>query len=430
MNNCTTAPLPGGKRPIGWPKRLTMVILFFSSNLICYMDRLTIAITAPLIMAELGWDESVMGIILSSFFWGYTLLQIPGGWLADRYGGKKILGTGVLWWSFFTMITPFATTITTMAVFRALMGLGEGVNFPSIQSLTSRWIPAGERSRVMGFTLSGISVGNILAFPLTIWIMTTLGWRYVFYIFSFLGFIWCAFWLCLAANRPEEHTTIHPQELDYITSNRPEISPVKKIPWKKILSKNQVWALIINHFCVSWGFFMFLTWLPTYLVKAHGFSIKEMGIYSMLPYLAMVIGSNGAGWLADYCISRTGNTTLIRKLFHSISLLSAGIFLILLAQAETKISVITFVTLALGMMSITGSTTGPNAMDIGPRYAGVIMGMQTTAGNIAGVIVPVVVGFIVVLTNRWDLIFYSASAVLIFGAIVWNIFATGKQILD
>jgi len=168
MNNGTTKPTPVGKRSIGWPKRLTMVILFFSSNLICYMDRLNIAITAPLIMEELGWDESVMGIILSSFFWGYTLLQIPGGWLADRYGGKKILGAGVLWWSFFTMITPFAKTITSMAAFRALMGLGEGVNFPSIQSLTARWIPAGERARVMGFTLSGVSLGNILAFPLTI----------------------------------------------------------------------------------------------------------------------------------------------------------------------------------------------------------------------------------------------------------------------
>ncbi|KPJ57811.1 MAG: hypothetical protein AMJ42_04355 [Deltaproteobacteria bacterium DG_8] len=282
----------------------------------------------------------------------------------------------------------------------------------------------------MGFTLSGISVGNILAFPLATWIMTVFGWRYVFYIFGLFGFIWCAFWIRLAANRPEEHKTIHPQELEYIRANRPDIPPREKMPWKVILSKAQVWALVINHFCVSWGFFMFLTWLPTYLVKAHGFSIKEMGIYSMLPYLAMVIGSNGSGWLADYFIKRTGNITLIRKVFHTISLLSAVVFLIFLAQAESKVLVIILVTLALGMMSMTGSTTGPNAMDIGPRYAGIIMGMQTTAGNIAGIIVSIVVGFIVSLSNRWDLIFYIAAGVLIFGVIIWNVFATGKQILD
>ncbi len=129
-----------------------MVILFFTSNLICYMDRINIAVTAPVIMSEFGWDEAALGIILSSFFWGYTLLQIPGGWLADRYGGKKVLGIGVLWWSFFTMITPLARTVVNMTVVRAWMGLGEGVNFPSIQSLTSRWIPSQERSRVMGFT--------------------------------------------------------------------------------------------------------------------------------------------------------------------------------------------------------------------------------------------------------------------------------------
>ena len=430
MSNQAEEMHSGRTRSKGWPKRINMVILFFTSNLNCYMDRLSIAVTAPVIMQELGWNEAALGIILSSFFWGYTFLQIPGGWLADRYGGKIVLCMGVLWWSFFMMITPMARTVTNMTVVRALMGLGEGVNFPSIQSLTSRWIPSQERSRVMGFTLSGISIGNILAFPLATWIMAVFGWRYVFYIFGLMGFVWCAFWIRIAANRPEEHRTIHPQELEYIKANRPEISPVKKIPWGKILSKTQVWTLVINHFCVSWGFFMFLTWLPTYLVKAHGFSIKEMGIYSMLPYLAMVIGSNASGWLADYFIKRTGNITLIRKVFHSVSLFSASVFLILLAQAEAKPLVIIFITLALGMMSMTGSTTGPNAMDIGPRYAGIIMGMQTTAGNIAGVIVPVLVGFIVSFSNRWDLIFYIAAGVLMFGAIIWNIFATGRQILE
>ena len=150
----------------------------------------------------------------------------------------------------------------------------------------------------------------------------------------------------------------------------------------------------------------------------------------MFPYLAMVIGSNGSGWMADYCIKRTGNITLIRKVFHSVSLFSASVFLILLAQAEAKPLVIILVTLALGMLSMTGSTTGPNAMDIGPRYAGIIMGMQTTAGNIAGVIVPILVGFIVSLSNRWDVIFYIAAGILIVGATVWNLFATGRQVLD
>jgi len=430
MRTHVIEPLPREGRPQRWPTRLNLVILFFTSNLICYMDRLNIAVAAPVLMKDLGWSPAALGIILSSFFWGYTLLQIPGGWLADRYGGKRILSVGVLWWSLFTMITPLAKTVSTMAAIRTLMGVGEGVNFPSIQSLISRWIPTGERSRVMGFTLSGISVGNILAFPLATLIMTVLGWTYVFYIFGILGFIWCAFWLALASNRPEEHKTIHPQELTYIQTHRPKISPIKKTPWKAILSKFPVWALIINHFCNSWGFFMFLTWLPTYLVNAHSFSIKEMGIYAMLPYLAMVIGSNGSGWMADYFIRRTGNITLIRKVFHSASLLSASVFLILLAQAQTKGTVIFLVTLALGMMSMTGSTTGPNSLDIGPRYAGTIMGMQTTAGNIAGVIVPMVVGFIIALSNRWDLVFYITSGVLTFGVIVWDIFATGEQILD
>jgi MFS family permease len=394
------------------------------------MDRINISVTAPMIMKELGWDEAALGIILSSFFVGYTLLQVPGGWLADRFGGKLILSCGVLWWSLFTLITPLARSVTGMAAFRTLMGLGEGVNFPSIQSLTARWIPAGERSRVMGFILSGISVGNIIAFPLATWIMLTLGWRYVFYVFSVFGFIWCAFWIRLAANRPEEHRTISAAELAYIQANRPPVASAASVPWKDLLTRAPVWALIINHFCVSWGFFMFLTWLPTYLVKAHGFSIKEMGIYSMLPYIAMVIGSNGAGWLADYFIRRTGSITAVRKTVHSISLLCGAFFLILLASAETKTAAVTFISLALGMLSMTGSSTGPNAMDIAPRYAGTIMGMQTTAGNIAGVVVPLVVGMVVSLSGRWDLIFYLAAVVLILGMVIWDLFATGDQVID
>lgn len=412
------------------PQRIKLVVLFFSSNLICYMDRVNISITAPVIMKELGWNEAALGVILSSFFIGYTFLQIPGGWLADRFGGKRILSIGVLWWSLFTIITPLARTVTGMTAARVLMGLGEGVNFPSIQSLTAKWIPAGERSRVAGFTLSGISVGNIIAFPLATLIMTTLGWQYVFYVFGVLGLLWLVFWLPHAANRPEEHRRITVEELAYIKENTPEMPPFEKTPWKMLLSKTPVWALIINHFCNSWGFFMFLTWLPTYLVKAHGFSIKEMGFYSMMPYIAMVIGSNGAGWLADYCIKRTGNITLIRKLFHSVSLLSASIFLIFLSQADTKMEAVLLITLALGLMSMTGSTTGPNAMDIAPRYAGIIMGMQTTAGNIAGVIVPMVVGFIVSLTGRWDMVFYLAAGIMTFAVIVWDLFATGKQVIE
>jgi len=412
------------------PQRVKLVVLFFFSNLICYMDRINISVTAPVIMKEFGWNEASLGIILSSFFAGYTLLQIPGGWLADRFGGRRVLTAGVLWWSFFTMITPFARTIAGMIAVRALMGLGEGVNFPSIQSLTAKWIPASERSRAAGFTLSGISAGNIIAFPLATWIMTAFGWQYVFYCFGLLGIIWLFFWLSEAANRPEEHRSITPEELAYIKKNTPETAPVKQTPWKLILSKAPVWALVINHFSTSWGFFMFLTWLPTYLVKAHGFSLKEMGFYSMMPYIAMVAGSNASGWLADWCIRRTGSITLIRKVFHSISLVSAALFLILLAHAESRMAVIVLGTLALGLMSMTGSTTGPNAMDIAPRYAGIIMGMQTTAGNIAGVIVPVAVGFIVSFTGRWDVVFYSAAAILIFASILWNLFATGRQVIE
>jgi MFS family permease len=406
-----------------------MVLLFITCNLNCYMDRISISVAAPVIIRDMGWDEASLGLILSAFFVGYTMLQIPGGWLADRFGGKIVLTIGVIWWSFFMIVTPLAGTVVAMAAFRVCMGLGEGVNFPSIQSVIARWIPVREYSRVMGFTLSGISVGNIIAFPAATWIMLTLGWQYVFYVFGLVGIVWVVCWIGLGANTPEGHPHISRAELDYIRANRPVVAPMEHTPWKRLLTCPPVAALVFNHFCVSWGFFMFLTWLPSYLVMAHGFSLQEMGIYAMVPYMAMVAGSNATGWCADLLIHKTGDPTRVRTLLHMISLAGGSIFLVCLAGAETKPAVIALVTLALGMLSMTGSTTGPNAMEIAPRYAGIIMGMQTTAGNLAGVIVPAAVGIVVAATGNWALVFYASAAVLLAGAAVWFFCATSRQVI-
>jgi ACS family sodium-dependent inorganic phosphate cotransporter len=155
-------------RPTGWPRRFTVVLFFFTCALILYIDRVNISVVAPILMAEFGWDPAVMGTILSAFFVGYLLTQLPGGWLADRWGGKGIVGFAVVWWSLATFLTPFASTVPLMIAARIGLGIGEGVTPPALHSMTARWIPTHERSRVIAFDVTGVYVGIALAFPLSV----------------------------------------------------------------------------------------------------------------------------------------------------------------------------------------------------------------------------------------------------------------------
>src|SRR5262245_47921030 len=172
------------------------------------MDRVNISVVAPVLMQEWGWDPAVMGTVLSAFFLGYFLTQILGGWLSDRWGAKGILGGAVTWWSLVTMLTPFAQTTSSMMAIRVALGLGDGMSPPCLYTSIARWIPTSERSRVSAFLATGMYVGIIIAFPLAVWIMTRLGWPWVFYLFGAAGLIWSVAWSLLVTNNPEDHPRI------------------------------------------------------------------------------------------------------------------------------------------------------------------------------------------------------------------------------
>ncbi|HJY80211.1 MAG TPA: MFS transporter, partial [Candidatus Binatia bacterium] len=216
-----------------WPQRLNVVVLLFLSVVVLYMDRVNISVVAPVLMKELGWDPAVMGMVLSAFFVGYFLTQIPGGWLSDRWGAKGILGGAVAWWSLITMLTPFARTTSSMLAVRVSLGLGEGMSPPCLYTSIARWVPVNERSRVAAFLASGMYVGLIIAFPLAVWIMTHLGWPWVFYLFGFLGLVWSAIWCLAVTNNPEDHPRISPEELQFILQGQRSTPQAQVVPWSR-----------------------------------------------------------------------------------------------------------------------------------------------------------------------------------------------------
>jgi MFS transporter, ACS family, solute carrier family 17 (sodium-dependent inorganic phosphate cotransporter), other len=234
-------------------ERVRVVLLCFAAFVLCNVDRITLSI-AVLPMAETyGWSQTTVGVVQSSFFAGYILTQVPGGYLADKYGGRAVLSVGVVAWSAMTLLTPAAasTSLPVLLAARALLGVGEGLAMPAMNAMLSRWVPTGERSKALSFVYSAMYLGSVVGLLSCPLLMSWYGWPSVFYVFGAGGFAWYAAWSSLTSASPETSPTISSSERKYITSNTaPSRSrPLESIPWKMLLSKRPMWAIIVAHFC-------------------------------------------------------------------------------------------------------------------------------------------------------------------------------------
>ncbi|MBA0831732.1 hypothetical protein Goarm_016174, partial [Gossypium armourianum] len=438
------------ERDIPWwqsfPKRWVIVLLCFAAFLLCNMDRVNMSIAILPMSKEFNWNSATVGLIQSSFFWGYLLTQILGGIWADKIGGKLVLGFGVVWWSVATILTPIAAKIGLpfLLIMRAFMGIGEGVAMPAMNNLLSKWIPVSERSRSLALVYSGMYLGSVTGLAFSPILIHKFGWPSVFYSFGSLGSIWFALWLRKAYSSPEEDPELSKEEKKLIMGGSISKEPVKVIPWRLILSKAPVWALIISHFCHNWGTFILLTWMPTYynqilalayvseetwhlssaliallgmrheVSMAHSsgagciavlkFNLTESGLLCVLPWLTMAAFANIGGWIADTLVSRGLSITAVRKarissslileIMQSIGFLGPAFFLTQLSYVRTPAMAVLCMACSQGSDAFSQSGLYSNHQDIGPRYAGVLLGLSNTAGVLAGVFGTAATGYI------------------------------------
>ncbi len=418
--------------PRGWQQRYTLILLAGLAVFICYMDRVIISIAIIPMAADFGWTPEEQGRVLSSFFVGYLLTQIAGGWLAERFGGKVVLGSGVIFWSLFTMLTPVAAAggLTALLVARVFMGIGEGVTFPSIYAMFSRWVPESERSRAIGMLFSAIPLGSVFALLATPWIVTQYGWEAGFYLFGSVGFIWWIFWYRLTSRTPELHKKITTDELKFIHGADGPTVDTPPPPIKLLLKTPAVWAIIVSHFCANWGTYVLLAWMPTYINKGLGVDFASVGVFTMIPALFSFLALNLGGWLADNLMQRGFNKTRVRKTLQAVGFGGSAAVLSVVGYVES-------VPLAIALMSLgnifggaMAGGFGVNHLDIAPKGAGVIMGLSNTAGTLPGIIGVYISGLILGATGSWALVFQTASAVLVFGMVFYLIFASAEKLFD
>ncbi len=416
----------------GWQRRYTVVALTVAAVFICYIDRVNISVAIIPMAEHFGWDPSTQGLVLSSFFVGYLLTQIVGGRLADRYGGKIVLGLGVLAWSLFTILTPPAAFLGLAALLlcRVAMGLGEAVTFPSFYALYARWVPLRERSRAVAVSNSGIPLGTVFALLVTPAIVGALGWQWAFYSFGVLGLLWFVIWSRRVTKDPGEHPRISATELEYIRADTLSGAPAAAPPLRELLSKLPVWAIIVCHFCNNWSLYVLLSWLPTFVNQGLGVDFAEVGLFAMLPHLTLFVSLNVAGNIADRLIRSGRDVTRVRKTMQAIGF--GGIALALLVVGEVQSAYAAIAIMCAGN-AIGACVTGGfavNHMDIAPRYAGTLMGLTNTAGTLPGIIGVYISGLILQVTGSWALVFQVAAGVTLFGLVFYLVFGSAKRIFD
>jgi ACS family sodium-dependent inorganic phosphate cotransporter len=409
-----------------------MVGLCAFATFICYIDRVNISIAIIPMAEEFGWDQATKGLIMSSFFVGYLLTQIAGGWLADRFGGKSVLGFGVLFWSAFTIITPVAAMagLPLLLLSRVGMGLGEAVTFPSIYSLFSRWLPITERTRAIGLNASAIPLGTVSALVLTPVIVLWLGWEWAFYLFGLVGIFWFALWHWLAATEPRDHPRVSPEELALIGAGQSDESVNQPPPIRAMLRSKAVWAIVVSHFCSNWSGYVLLSWLPLYFFEGLGVDFAAVGIVTMIPAVMSFLFLNVAGWVTDKLISGGFDLTFVRKLMQTIGFGGGAIVLAVVGYLESVSWAIALMSVGniLGACALGG--WGSNHMDIAPKHAGTLMGITNTAGTLPGIIGVYVSGLILQWTGSWILVFQVAAAINVFGLVFYLVFASTDKEFD
>ncbi|XP_068597753.1 sialin-like [Brachionichthys hirsutus] len=380
------------------------------------------------------WDSETQGWILGSFFYGYITTQVLGGYLANRFGPKWVLGSGILVAVIFTLLTPVAADLGAgfLIAVRVVEGIGEGVTYPAMYTMWASWAPPLERSRLFSITYIGAQLGTVVALPLSGEICFYLGWTYVFYISGILGLVWFVLWAFLVSDSPNTHPRISEKERDYIneTLKHEHSSAVHDIPWRAIATSRPLWAIVVAHFSFNWTFYTLLTLLPTYMKDMLGFSIQQNGMLSALPYLGSSLAALVSGQLADYlretCLY---STAAVRKIFNSVGTIGPAVFLVAAGHTGCNyILAVAFLTICSSLGGVACAGFNINHLDIAPSYAGILLAITNTFGTIPGMVGPVIARSLTKhnTVKEWQSVFYIAAAINVIGAAIYAFFGQGQ----
>ena len=409
--------------------RHTAVGFIIVLAIITYIDRVCISQAAPLIRRDLALTETQMGWVFSAFAITYALFEIPAGWMGDRFGPRSVLMKVVMMWSVFTAATGAAWNFLTMVVCRALFGAGEAGCFPNVTKIFTIWLPSNERVRAQGILWLSARWGGAFTPMLVALVLAYMSWRWAFVLFGGIGLVWAVGFSRWFRDRPAEHPSVNAAELALMDGAERNAPSHASVPWGKLCSNPTVLLLWLQYFCMSYGWYFYITWLPTYLREARHVSLEKSAVLAGVPLFFGGIGCFVGGWLAKRLADGSGNVRRARRVVACTGLFMAGAMLVVATRIDNPV----FAMIALGLASFSNDLAmAPDwaaCMDVGGRLAGSLSGSMNMMGNLGGAVGPVVVGYILTSTKTapdstptmagWTLAFLVAAAVYVVGAISW-----------
>ncbi|MBV9113623.1 MAG: MFS transporter [Hyphomicrobiales bacterium] len=389
---------------------LSLSLMYF----IAYIDRTNISVAGPFISRELALSKGQLGFIFSVFAYPYTAMQIIGGWLADRFGPRLILFLLCVIWSVGTVLTGMVGGAVSLIVVRLLVGIGEGGAFPAATRAMSFWFPPQERGLAQGVTHSFARLGGAAAPYAVVGIMAAFGWRAAFFVLGALSAAWAAWWLISFRNTPHENPSVAPDELEEIGIPATKTA-LEKTPWRAMISR--MWLVTFVDFCYGWSLWVFLTWLPSYLLEARGFDVTKMALFTSLPLAAGVLGDSLGGIISDRILKATGNLRLARCSLLVFGLTGALGFMVPAVRTEDAYLAVYGLTASFFCLELTNAVLWSLPIDIAGRYAGTAGGMMNTGFGLAGAISPVVFGILIQRTGSYVGPFAITAGLLAVGVV-------------
>jgi len=383
-----------------------VILVLGLAVLLNYVDRANLATAAPLLQDELSLSSAQIGVLLSSFFWVYAPAQLLAGWLVHRFDIRLVLAAGLTLWALATAMTGAAVGFASILVLRLILGLGESVMFPGYQLILARETAEHERGRANGFIGAGQGVGPMLGTLFGGLAMARFGWRVMFVGLGVITLVWLWPWFIVTRHRHFDG---------------PSEEEAAAVSYAAILRRREFWGAALGHFSINYAFYFVITWLPTFLVKAGGFTVSQMAGIGAAIYGVYAVSTALAGAVSDRWIRHGGSTTLVRKTFALSSAIGAAVTIACSALVEPRAAV--WLLAAAGvffglstptMFAMTGTLAGP-------RAAGRWAGAQNVAGQLAGIIAPIVTGLIVDRTGAFSWAFVVSAASAILALVAWGV---------
>jgi len=424
-------------------KRYTIAILVSVGFVISFGSRCNIGVAQVKMFSnetgtpEFDWTSETVGVVDSSYFWGYIITQVPGGFLAAKYPANRVFGTAIALSAALNILLPSAAYIHPGAfvIIRIFQGFAEGVTYPACHGIWRHWAPPIERSKLATIAFCGSYGGLVLSMPVSGVLSSSFGWQSCFIFYGLAGVIWYVVWLWLSFEKPCMHPTISQEELIYIEESLGNVADNKitfeTTPWKAIFMSMPVYAIIVANFCRSWTFYLLIVSQPKYFKDVFGMDVESSGFLGALPHLLMTMIVPLGGHFADtFRSTNRFTTTQVRKIFNCGGFGMEALFLVIMAQTSSHFIAMCCLILAVGFSGFAISGFNVNHLDIAPRYASILMGISNGFGTLAGMFCPIVTEkFTHDRANKpeeWASVFELAGTIHFLGVIFYAIFASGE----